>query len=608
MATMAIRYIQDVLATVKREDAKEKIIFITVGPSGSGKSHMAAQLASEISDLAIHSLDDYRIKCNNGEYPQTPQIHDRVNQVAIPMYRDSVLKDSSRFIVLDNTHLRWDPDWQLPIQKAKREGYDIFPIVPPVTEHFLHTCRSTHIGTGQQAEDIFRKMCARWPGFRMAHLLHRRISCDTLDDIFPSKPDSFSVNKMFHINWGENGYLYVVDNYLGYVDHDMIMKSIKAGNHIKKMTPEAGSLFLQKDSLLHITLIPPGKVNTDVLRTIARNIATQRTFVPNIEYVGVQDIKDLSNGNRLLFLCISENSNEAWKNMVDSVARKKPSVFNPDGIHVTLGFTKSDMWGIKKTILPKWTIKKDEWDILSETFEWSIKEPLTAHNFVDESILVETLKQRFPDMEACNISEAMRDKLSMLLSHPEVKHKWKDTHSINTSCVMGKQLHHRFHIMNFVVSPTAKFRSDDETYKRYNKLLRILPRGLTIVFDHIAHEGTVRYVNAVYPTPKFFGDNDLKEDVEIITDRELQIYAGTKEAYIVTEKVNGEMFTFTVVYKDATDPNEGVIWLIAMGSKNNKYIFKLHTDFVEDCVDEGIQVQLKVEGKFAGIHGEKFVR
>src|ERR1700710_3047882 len=146
-------YIKKILACLDGSE-DERVIFITVGPSGAGKSYLTENLAKKIS-VKVHCLDDYRIKYNNGKYPATSSDHDRINQIAIPAYREEVMKEKSRYILLDNTHLRWDPDWQLPLQKAKKEGYDIFPILPPVTEHFLFTNRSFHLGTGATADDIF---------------------------------------------------------------------------------------------------------------------------------------------------------------------------------------------------------------------------------------------------------------------------------------------------------------------------------------------------------------------------------------------------------------------------------------------------------------------
>jgi hypothetical protein len=374
-------YVQELFETVAADSGR--IIFVCVGPSGSGKSHLAVELKKLLPGLSIHSLDTYRIHCNKGTYPQNAEIHQKINKGAIPMYRDHVLQDDSSMILLDNTHLKWNPDWSLPIQKALRDHYDIFPIVPPASEYLLHTCRSLHLGTGQFAMDTFRKMCARWPGYRLGYMLNRRISWSTLDCIFPLKLDSFSVNKMFHINWGRDGYLYVLDNYLGYVDRDMVIHVIRSGNYIKNVHPDLAKIFLRKDSLVHITLIPPGKMKTDLLITIAKRLVQNELYPPTIDYVGVHHVKAIEND--LLFLTIAPNSNMKWKQLVDAATPPNTtSQFNQDGIHVTLGYTRSDIWGNHKCITPKWIISNEEWKSLPVTFDWTIGSKLTSGNWFEE--------------------------------------------------------------------------------------------------------------------------------------------------------------------------------------------------------------------------------
>jgi len=370
---MTEEYIQSVIAHCTRVP-NERIIFVTVGPSGAGKSHLVKELTTRFGEkISVHSLDDYRTRCNNGKYPDTPTSHDTVNKIAIPMYREAVNKDQSRYIVLDNTHLRWDPDWQLPLHKAKIENYDLFTILPPVTEYFLVTKRGTHLGQEPGASDIFRKMTARWCGFRMRHFLNRRISCKVLNGMIPQKPDSFSINKMFHLSWGANGYIYVLDNYLGFIDRDMVNCSIKAGNLLPE---EFKHLFLQKDSLLHITLIQPKVFHNDVLKNIARKLV-QNSPAPRTHYTGVH-LLDNGTDNKVLFMTVSGDSQAEWRRTLlratCMVTRRRDSFLNRDGLHVTLGFEKSDIWNVNKVVSPKWRFPNQ--DSVQSTFFWRVKTPL----------------------------------------------------------------------------------------------------------------------------------------------------------------------------------------------------------------------------------------
>jgi ABC-type iron transport system FetAB ATPase subunit len=122
-----------------------KVIILTVGPSGAGKSHFCKEIVDSLQNIqntqnkqnkqnvSVHSLDDYRIKYNNGKYPSNQKEHDSINGIVIPIYREKVMDDAAEVILLDNTHLKWDPDWQLPLTKAIDQRYDILPIVAPLT-------------------------------------------------------------------------------------------------------------------------------------------------------------------------------------------------------------------------------------------------------------------------------------------------------------------------------------------------------------------------------------------------------------------------------------------------------------------------------------------
>jgi hypothetical protein len=127
---------------------------------------------------------------------------------------------------------------------------------------------------------------------------------------------------------------------------------------------------------------------------------------------------------------------------------------------------------------------------------------------------------------------------------------------------------------------------------------KAIPRGLTYIFKRTQHAPVLKYVNIVFPTSKFFGDNDVGEEVEIMTPSTIDNMQQGASTYIVTEKINGEMFTFTPIEK-IDNNNE---WIIAAGSKNNKFLFHVNTGTIKtdafmESIEYIVQTQLKTEGK-----------
>jgi len=572
----------------------DRVIFLLIGPPGSGKTHFVSRMVEKMTHRGIvpsvHSLDDCRILCNGGTYPKNKWEHDRVNQLAIPQYRESVMRDEANVVILDNTHLKFDPDWQLALDKARRQDYDVFPILPTLSEYFLVTNRSTHLGDDEQtATDTYLKMCARWFGHRLRHVINRRIASSVLEHVLPSTPDSFSINKMWHVKYG-TGHLYVLDNYLGYIDRDMIIYGIKAGNHLKRSGMDED--FLKKDSLLHVTLIPPGRMHADKLKTLAIRMA-DRTTPPSIRYTGIHMLE--RDENRVLFLTIADTSNEAWRAAVASPA------YNPDGIHVTLGFNQSDIWGVNKTIdRPTWTIHATEWNRLPDTYEWIVRRPLTIDN-VDYEMgyvrqfrrIVRAVSQNPPVIDVDgndvdwnnNVPLPMAIKIGRLSVHPDVSLRWKRV-DVSVASETETAATTTIHLLNVQVQSRRRFLPDDESYRRHPFLRHSVPRGLTFIFNtdrddasKTASKTALKTLIPVFPTPKFFGDNDMDEDVEVMSDEQLYAhYADVGDSCIVTEKANGEMFTFTVVDKKSDDK-----FTVVMGSKNNKFPFVLK--LADDPVD-----------------------
>ena len=576
------QYISNVIENLST-DTKQRVLFLTVGVSGSGKSYLCKDLQRNIAktvheSCSLHSLDDYRVLHNGGRYPETKSEHDRVNAVAIPAFKNAVLQDKSHYIILDNTHLKWDPDWQLALQKAKAETMDLYVIMPPLTEYALFSNRSTHLSTGDEGDDIHLKMCARWSGNRFRHLINRKISHEVLDEIYPLSPDSFSVNKMFHVKWG-SGQLYVLDNYLGYIDKNLVQHSIRAGNFLKAMKKD--DIFLKKDSLLHVTIIKPKVVNNDILKQIAIKMS-KSSRPPAIHYNGINELQQ--NGNKVIYLSISKQSQQEWKRLLDKtcapiVKRGTPSLFNGDGLHVTLGFTNKDIWDVDKTVDPKWSFDFSKYN---DIYEWNWRQKLTLEILYSELNYSEKFRhvvnEQFGNLQV-EVPEKLQSVIGSLMCHPDVKCKWRwstDTVLLNIQ----------------VTGP--RWMSDDNSYKKSGKLMRQVPRGLTHVFSLVSGQKLI-HINTVFPTAKFFGDNDLEEDVEVISDTELNAY-GTSDENIITEKANGEMFTFTVCGNWESKDRNGT--LVVMGSKNNKFPFIIRSaETIEKDIMTQVNTQLEKEGK-----------
>lgn len=574
---------------------QSKSLFLTVGPSGSGKSTLVAKLTSAIherlgiptSDISIHSLDDYRIRCNNGKYPNAKE-HAATNRIAIPTYHEQVTKDTSNIIVLDNTHLKWDPDWQLPIKKATDDGYDLFVLVPPATEYLFLSNRSTHVDKDREGTDILLKMCARWPGHRMKHLLNRKIAKEILTDVVPSSTDSFSVNKLFHVQWGTDGFLYVLDNYLGYIDRNMVNHALMAGNMLRG---EDRRYFMQKDSLLHMTLVKPNATHSDVLKKYAIQL-TKTGSPPDTEYQGIGTMRQ--GENVTFYLVVEPKSQEAWAERLLQVGARTP--LNPDGLHVTLGYRHKDIWNVRKTEANYRLFDGSSSSSPQPQFSWTWKNSLTKDNLVKEldvaSSFLENVQKNVSHSikEVTNLSTACRHNLELFSSHSNLKMKWRREVTVLDD---GNARYYTLNVQIF-----SKGRPDDEFYKRFPLFQKIVPRGLTFVFKSKNDDSEkLHYVNVVFPTAKFFGDSDDAEEVKVMTNEEMAIIQTGASKYIATEKANGEMFTLTPVETDG-----GTQWIIAAGSKNNKFLFAVDTrnaateeKFMEP-VEDAIERQLETEG------------
>lgn len=594
-------YVQQILSSLEGY-GNERVLFITMGPSGAGKSFLVSELRKKLPKLVVHSLDVCRIHVSkNGKYPSNSEEHDITTRAALPIYKENVMKEKAQYILLDNTHLRWNPDWKLGLEKAKIDNYDIITIMPPLSEYFFITNRSVHLGSTPNATEIFMKMTARWFGYRMKHIINRRLSREILDEIHPMKPDSFGVNKMFILQWGSSGFLYILDGYLGYVDKNMVIACIRSGNYLRENG--YSSLFMQKDSLLHMTLIQPKqRIHHDKMKKLCLELI--KVSPPITQYDGVNELVD--GKNKVIYLSVCSQSQKEWKKRLQAVTKKVLNTtecfFNKDGLHVTLGYQDSDIWNVRKNVEPKWLIK--DWDTLSDTYIWSMQVPLTKEVLLEEMkydyMFQKYLKTTFHEsFDKIDIPNVLQMKLGMLSLLPETKFKFKesawalDENGIhyNSSCQNRNKM--TTILLSIQVLHPNRFMSDDECYRNSAKLLKEVPRGLTYMFSK--KNGTLRYVNSIFPTPKFFGDNDTEDDVDVMSDSDLQKYSSAT-TYLITEKANGEMFTFTVCEKLDVFKK----WIVVMGSKNNKFSFPISIEkkpISLDSIIQCIKYELDMQGQ-----------
>lgn len=566
----------------------EKIIIALVGPSGCGKTSLLSEIVPNMEKkCVILSLDDFRIKHNKGVYP-TGKNHVEVNKIAIPAFTKAVTEETSPVIFLDNTHLKWEPDCSQVIKKAKKDGYDVLFLYTAVSEYSLFTNRSTH-GVD---DTMFLKMAARWGGHRMGDITNRIIPYQLLENVAPTKPDTFSVDKMFIIKW-HDGYLYVLDNYLGYVDRIMCIHAIKAANYLKQK--RIGADPFRKDGIVHITLVQPKSgLDKEMLKKYATELSKKDRI--NINYSGIGCVN--KDDNKVYYLTIEENSSIALTTALHKINKNIP--VNKDGYHVTLGYDSSDIWNVDKRE-PTFYITPKEWSLLSMTYDMPIKSKFSVKDLEkmetdDSAVFEKYINDKYPEGVDFDIDENLKIRIGKLLKNNNIKVKWR-TCPETISLIKGSEgLKGEIDLMSFSVFNGHK--PDDEIYKSSKFIQSAVPRGLCFVFfaEYMPFDGKVmfQHISVVFPTPKFFGDNDTEEDVEVISDDDLRNSIPKDASFLITEKANGEMFTFTCASLDDKKEHAAVI----MGSKNNKFALSVNLrDFCISDVEAQVQAYLALEGR-----------
>ena len=332
-------------------EPSSKLIILLYGVSGSGKSFLRKRLIDQLpSTLGItprlFSLDEYRIQANDGEYPVGDANHKSINKKVIPMFEKDLANSRDRLLFVDNMHLRWSPDWRTAVDKAMNEGYYLLPLTPPLSEYLFCTNRSEH----GVKETLFFEMTSQWGGYKFSPFLYRLIAPAALKGMTPLKGDRFVKLKLFR--WGR-GWLYIQDNYLGYIDREMVYAVLRAGEEMRGNGVE--EYFMQKDGNIHITLIEPGKLDDKNLIKLVQSITAMFTNAPETVYTGVGALEDVVQDKQTYFLTVDQTSQAAWGDVIAKASANKFSKnieLQPDGVHVTIGFKNGDIWRRSKRIDP----------------------------------------------------------------------------------------------------------------------------------------------------------------------------------------------------------------------------------------------------------------
>jgi len=462
------------------------LLIILVGVPGSGKSTLAKTLQG-----TVFSLDSYRTI--NGIYQ--PDSTKRV----IPEYKKDVMSCQDPVIVLDNTHLKFEPDWQLAKYKCTQDQRDLLVLEIDTSEFSLFTNRSNH----QLDDTSFFRSLTTYPGYRLGHLLNKRIPWRQVEGTLPHQIDPFV--KVTTFPW-ENGILIVTGGYLGYLDQDMARTAIRAGHTMEENG--VGHLFMQKEGALHMTLAI-GK-QPDLIK-LAKHFQTLAK--PKIVYRGI------GKTDQVYYLVVDTIP---WENIVHC------------DLHVTLGYESGDVHDVsKKDVI--WDIGDDD-----TPFDHGVTDYTTFENKQFKNKLLELE----PALTTFRVPQTALTKLNYLLTTPLVKSKW--TRGLRNTWLLGFKVE-------------SGYMSDDDVYKDNPHLLDTVPRGLHYIFQ--IQKTTCVLLDTVFPTPKFFGDNDTDEGVDI------QTILPEMKQLVVTEKANGEMFTMSVLCQKRDE------WYIVLGSKNQKYLF-----------------------------------
>ena len=562
-------------------DPSKKLIVLLVGVSGSGKTFLRNRLLSHIpSSLNVtprtFCLDDYREKHNNGVYPIGDAQHKAVNKKIFPIFNGDVTRARDRLIFFDNMHLKWSPDWETAVNKALNEDYYVLPMTPALKEAMFCTNNSEH-GVDDK---LFFTLAASWGGHKFGPFLYHLIAPQALKGMKPLKRDTFHKVKLFP--W-QRGWLYVQDQYLGYIDKEMVYAVMAAGHEMRRGGVE--EYFMRKDGNIHITLIDPGRFQESDLQKLAQTIVRMYPDgAPQTVYTGVGTLEDPVADTQTYFLTVDEKSQMEWEDVISKASEKtfgKAAEFQPDGVHVTIGFKNRDIWRRSKRIAPIFPFQDPasattphaflpRYRGLLETAELPIQndkegspglDPLPEP--VDVGSIFQQQLRKWLKGRPVSITAVPKPQLAILdylVQHQNVNAKFRE-------CPDG------YYLIGFSVHSGRRYLSDDDAYKRNPRLQALVPRGLYHGLK-LDKDGTVHWLGAVYPTSKFFGDNDTEEGVDLVDEEELQKETGGAGVkFILTEKANGEMFTFSVL--DKIPSHNGDKYIVVCGSKNNKFLFQI---------------------------------
>lgn len=557
----------DQLNFCKHFDLKTgKIIIALLGVTGCGKSSLALQLKNQIIDSTILSLDECRLELNNGVYP-SKQLHKTLHSKTIALYNEKFNKCCSRVIILDNTHLKFSPDYSQLLCKAIEDVYDVLVLSAPTSVFSLYKNRSIHCD-----DQTHQKMLFLWPCSNFRNFINQRIKHDQLCRKFSPVKFEVPIVNFPIFKWGSSSKIYIYNGYLGLMSENISISALLTVKFVEEKY-KCQIPFMQFDGVLHMTLLPPRQCDFKTMKDIAQNLIKMEEF--HFDFNGVSFIENEL--TKTYFMTPSKNSQSNFRSQIWNNVTDQP--VNPTGLHITLGYTNCDIHNISKDTIPIWPC--ESFDLLNCS-EDSAKTQITYWNSnlfktTESSPFEDLIRSQFGLTLDDTFTQSLIMNLNYFTINSNVKFKFIQH---NGDKIQNWQFGH---MIVLGVQVFSKYKSDDDIYQNDAILLNTLPRGLHFVFQ--IKTSKLSLVDTVFPTPKFFGDQDNLDNVEIVSKKQLVEMTTQSDFFYITEKANGEMATINVLRKI----NE--FWLLIIGSKNHKVLIQLDIEnFTQDHVMHQIQM------------------
>ena len=279
---------------------------------------------------------------------------------------------------------------------------------------------------------------------------------------------------------------------------------------------------------------------------LAKNLVDTYPEPPRTVYTGVGTLEDASQNIQTYFLTTDDVSQAEWENILTSSSKKafKNEVpLQPDGIHVTIGFRGQDIWRQNKRVPPFLPFTTPSSTFPPHVFLPRFRGVLESAPAIESSSSREGSPISDPLPQGKDVGQKFRQYLQSSL---------KGQH-IDVSEIPGAQLaildylvYHRnvrprlkecpdgYYLVGFIVHSGRRYLSDDDAYKKNPRLQVLVPRGLHHAFK-LDENGKLSWLGAVYPTSKFFGDNDTDEGVELLGEEELKAETGGSDVKFILD-------------------------------------------------------------------------